>query len=189
MNTEQEKWARSLERWAIPSEILAQSQTSPWILPPARFQIPDEIPATVSSEKALEALPHSGQVLDVGCGGGIASFGLTPRVAHVMGVDHEREMLSMFAQNAEKREISCQVFEGFWPEIADQVPVADVVLCHHVLYNISEIGPFLLGLNSHALSRVVTSPVRGTPHEASPSRSCRCLDGGVAPRSRPREDT
>ena len=102
-----------------------------------------------------------------------------------MGVDHEREMLSMFAQNAEKREISCQVFEGFWPEIADQVPMADVVLCHHVLYNISEIGPFLLGLDSHARSRVVVemSTCHPLSHHSGAWKHCWNIDRPTTPTS------
>lgn len=155
MRTEQEQWAKSLAQWSIPKEILDQAQTSPWIHPPVLFQVPEEIDLTISHSCALEAMPVGGTVLDVGCGGGIASFALTPPAAHVIGIDHQLEMLEMFAENAKKRAVSCQVFEGFWPEVAAEVPIADVVVCHHVVYNVSDIGPFLLGLNSHAQSRVV----------------------------------
>jgi SAM-dependent methyltransferase len=150
-----EAWARALGRWAIPEEILATAQTSPWIHPPILFQIPDEINLTISHTRAFDALPASGSVLDIGCGGGIAAFALTPPAAHVIGVDHQSEMLEMFAENAKKHKVSSEVYEGFWPEIAAKVPGADVVVCHHVVYNVADIGPFLQELNSHAKSRVV----------------------------------
>lgn len=151
----QADWARSLAQWAIPNEILDQAQTSPWIHPPVLFQVPDEIELTISHARAFEALSANGSVLDVGCGGGIAAFALTPRASLVLGVDHQPEMLAMFAENAKKHGVAYKVFEGFWPEIAEKVPTADVVVCHHVVYNVAVIGPFLRALNSHARSRVV----------------------------------
>lgn len=151
----QEHWARSLAEWSIPSEILMQAQTSPWIHPPALFQIPEEIDVTISHSRAREALADGGSVLDVGCGGGIATFALTPPATHVIGIDHQSEMLEMFTENAQRYGVTCEIYEGFWPEIAGDVPIADVVVCHHVVYNIANIGPFLLALNSHARNRVV----------------------------------
>lgn len=148
-------WALSLEKWAIPQEILDQVQTSPWIHPPVLFQIPEVIDSTPSHLRALEAVPPGGSVLDVGCGGGIAAFALTPPATHVIGVDHQSEMLEMFAENATKRGVTCKVFEGFWPQVAPEVPIADVVVCHHVVYNVADIGPFLKALSSHARFRVV----------------------------------
>lgn len=153
--THQEEWARSLGKWEIPSEILDQAQTSPWIHPPVLFQVPAEINRTISHTRALEALPANGSVLDVGCGGGIAAFALTPPASHVIGVDHQPEMLAMFAANARERGVTCETFEGFWPQMAAEVPMADVVVSHHVAYNVADIGPFLLALNSHARSRAV----------------------------------
>lgn len=159
--TARENWAYSLSLWAIPKEILDQAQTSPWIHPPVLFQIPEQITMTASHIRALEAVPAGGSVLDVGCGGGIAAFAVTPPAAHVIGVDHQSEMLEMFAANAKARGASCEVFEGFWPAMADEVPMADVVTCHHVMYNVGDIGPFLEALNSHARSRVVIEmPIR-----------------------------
>jgi hypothetical protein len=47
------------------------------------------------------------------------------------------------------------VFLGDWPDIANDVPECDVVVCHHVAYNVGDIGPFLAALDSHARNRVV----------------------------------
>lgn len=151
----QENWAYSLAEWSIPSEILKQAQTSPWIHPPVLFQIPETIDVTISHSRAREALARNGSVLDVGCGGGVATFALTPPATHVIGIDHQSEMLEMFAENAKRYGVTVEVFEGFWPEVSGDVPLADVVVCHHVVYNVANIGPFLLALNSHARNRVV----------------------------------
>ncbi len=149
------KWKKDLESWAIPQEIIDQAEESPWIHPPVLFQIPDTITETVSHQKAKEALPENGSVLDIGCGGGIAAFALAEKAKHVIGVDHQAEMLIMFSENAKKRGLKSEVHEGFWPAIADEVKSADVVTCHHVVYNVQEIVPFLKALDNHAKKRVV----------------------------------
>lgn len=148
-----EQWARALAAWAIPKEIAETAHENPWIHPPALFHVPERIETTFSHACALEALPLGGSVLDVGCGGGVAAFALAP--SHAVGVDHQREMLEMFTSNATSRGVSSEVFEGFWPEIAHQVPKADVVVSHHVAYNVADIAPFLRELNDHARNRVV----------------------------------
>jgi SAM-dependent methyltransferase len=150
-----EKWAQALSEWAIPKEILEAASENPWIHPPALYQVPEHIDMTFSHACAVEALPIGGSVLDVGCGGGIAAFAVTPPATRVIGVDHQSEMLEMFAVNASSRAVSAEVFAGFWPLIAEQVPKADIVVSHHVAYNVADIVPFLQALNSHAKNRVV----------------------------------
>ena len=150
----QADWANSLAKWAIPQEILAHATTSPWIHPPELFAIPDVIEPTISHSRAQEALPIGGSILDIGCGGGIATFSLKA-ASHVIGVDHQSEMLEMYAANAKSRGLKCEVFEGYWPQIGAEVPEADVVVCHHVVFNVADIAPFLKELDSHAKKRVV----------------------------------
>ena len=108
-----EKWKSDLASWAIPQEILDQAEVAPWIHPPALFQIPEKIWDSPSHQRAREVMPDGGSVLDIGCGGGIASFAITPPAKHVIGVDHQREMLDMFEKNAAVRNLTSQVFEGF----------------------------------------------------------------------------
>ena len=95
------------------------------------------------------------RVLDIGCGGGMAAFALTPPATHVIGVDHQSEMLVMFAENAQKRNVTSEVFEGFWPAMAGSVPRADVVTAHNVVYNVQNIEDFVQAMNDHANKRVV----------------------------------
>ena len=154
-NSAVDKWRSDLESWAIPQEILAQAEVPPWFHPAALFALPEKIWDSPSHQRAREAMPMGGTVLDIGCGGGIAAFAIAPPAAHVIGVDHQSEMLAMFAANAAERSLQCDVIEGFWPAVADKVPVADVVTAHHVVYNVGDIKPFIEALNSHATKRVV----------------------------------
>ena len=155
MSTAAEIWRDKLKLWAIPKEIIDQAETSPWIHPPAIFQIPDEIQQTPSHEKAMEAMPNNGSVLDIGCGGGIGAFALTGKIKRAIGVDHQEEMLVMFNENAAARNIEASVHLGFWPELSSEVEVADVVVAHHGLYNVQDAVPFIKALNNHARKRVV----------------------------------
>jgi SAM-dependent methyltransferase len=155
VSTAAEIWRDNLKLWAIPKEIIDQAETSPWIHPPAIFQIPDDIQQTPSHEKAMEAMPSNGSVLDIGCGGGIGAFALTGKIRRAIGVDHQDEMLAMFKENAAARNIESSVHLGFWPELSSEVEVADVVVAHHVLYNVQDAIPFIKALSNHARKRVV----------------------------------
>jgi SAM-dependent methyltransferase len=150
-----EKWRDDLASWAIPQEILDQAELPPWFHPATLFALPDKIWNSPSHDRAREAMPKGGTVLDIGSGGGIAAFAITPPAGGVIAVDHQREMLEMFEKSAAQRGVECKTFEGFWPAIAEQVPVADVVTVHHVVYNVGDIKPFIEALNSHATKRVV----------------------------------
>ena len=155
MNTAASKWREDLASWAIPKEILDGAETKPWIHPPAVFQIPKVIPDSPSLQRIREALTSGGSILDIGCGGGIASFGCTPPANHVAGVDQQQEMLDLYSENAKKFNVSSETFLGDWPDISNQVPTADVVTAFHVVYNVGEIKPFIEALDAHAGKRVV----------------------------------
>lgn len=148
-------WSSDLAAWGIPSEIIDQAPQSPWIHPSALFTVPDVISETPSHKRARELMPENGSVLDVGCGGGIAAFAVAPPAQTIIGVDHQQEMLDMFAQTANSRELYHQEFLGDWPDVATSVPMADVVTCHHVVFNVSKIEPFVRELDAHANKRVV----------------------------------
>ncbi len=150
-----ERWRQSLAGWAVPEEILKQAPESPWIHPPQLFQIPNEIADSISHRLAREAIPANGSILDIGCGGGVATFAVTPPAKVVSGVDHQQEMLDMYAANAKGRDLAATVILGFWPEVSALTPVADVVVAHHVVYNVQNIESFLLEMDSHAANRVI----------------------------------
>lgn len=155
MSSASEKWKSDLALWAIPQEILDQAVEKPWIHPPALFEVPEVIQDSLSHQRAREAVPAGGSVLDIGCGGGIGAFAITPPASHVIGVDEQEAMLQLFANNAERYGVTAETILGQWPAVADVTPQADVVTVHHVAFNVGDIVPFLQALNSHARKRVL----------------------------------
>src|SRR5512146_2244172 len=87
MPTAADQWRDERAAGAIPPEILEQAPEPPWGLPPELFRADDQPPESPSRDRAREALPDGGSVLDVGCGGGAASLALVPPAASVTGVD------------------------------------------------------------------------------------------------------
>ncbi len=150
-----EQWKSDLASWAIPEAILNQAVEKPWIHPPALFEIPEVIKDSLSHQRSREAMPAGGSVLDIGCGGGIASFAITPPASHVIGVDEQQAMLDLYTANAKKYSVTCETVLGQWPAVAEETPIADVVTVFHVAFNVGEIVPFLTALHSHARKRVV----------------------------------
>ena len=152
-----QQWQSDLAAWVIPDEILKQAQQSPWIHPVEMFTVDEEVPDSPSHARAREALTGSSQreLLDIGCGGGRATMALADVVSLATGVDSSAPMLQAYAEAARVRGVRVQTIEGGWPDVADITPGADVVVCHHVVYNVAQIVPFLQALHDHARRRVV----------------------------------
>jgi SAM-dependent methyltransferase len=147
-----------LEAWAIPGEIAAGAPESPYFFDPAVFvEAADESLARAgdspSDAAAREALPSAGTVLDVGAGAGAASIRLGP--GRVVAVDPSAELLAAFESRAAARGLAVETVEGRWPDVAAHTPVADVAVCHHVVYNVPDLAAFAAALASHARRRVV----------------------------------
>jgi hypothetical protein len=64
-------------------------------------------------------------------------------------------MLDAFAATARDRGVAHTEILGDWPDVADQTPIADVVVCHHVVYNVPDLSGFVRALTAHARHRVV----------------------------------
>lgn len=94
-------------------------------------------------------------MLDVGCGGGRAAMSLVPPAERVIGVDQSPAMLAAFTRAAAELDVRSATIEGVWPAVAPETPVADVVTCHHVAYNVADIEPFIGALTGHARLAVV----------------------------------
>ncbi len=152
-----DNWRSNLASWAIPKEILAGAPTSPWIHPVELFELDEDqnLPITPSTSAAIAGLREEKSVLDIGCGGGKATFELLPHLKKAIGVDHQAIMLQKYQEFANSKNIEVQTFFGDWPDVASKVPKAEVVLVHHVLYNVSRIEEFINTLSDHATSRVV----------------------------------
>lgn len=162
-------WDEALGRWGVPEEILAAAPESPYGFGVGLFaRLADEAMRTETPSRrcAREALPDGGTVLDVGCGGGAASLslaagipgGVPPHLStlgRAIGVDQQADMLEAFAARAEDLGVAHAQVHGRWPDVADAAPEVDVVVCHHVLYNVADLEPFALALTAHARRRVV----------------------------------
>ncbi len=158
------RWQRDLGAWAIPDEILDAVRESPWELPRSQFTNRARrmagTPGGVSYERARQALNPGGGLLDVGCGAGAASLPLAPLAGRITGVDESGGMLDAFRALAggvvgHDGANAVRTVLGRWPDVAAAVAPADVVVCHHVLYNVPDLAPFVWALSSHARRRVV----------------------------------
>lgn len=167
-----QRWRHALQAWAIPDEILARAPATPWSYPPSLFArmaaraVADPV-SSPSRRRALEALAEGGTVLDVGVGGGAASLPLVPPAARVVGVDQSADMLESFATAAAARGVAHDEVQGSWPDVAPDVGPADVVVCHHVAYNVADLVPFVTALTAHARRRVVLELTARHPQTSS----------------------
>jgi SAM-dependent methyltransferase len=160
-----DRWAEALGRWAIPDEILAHAPEPPWVLPTDIFvarAVRSRQRPTPARQAALDALGAGGTVLDVGAGAGAASLALIPPATAITAVDASAQMLGALQTQVDALAaedgapaVALRTVEGTWPEIADQVAVHDVVVCHHVVYNVAPIDRFLAALDATAARRVV----------------------------------
>lgn len=149
------RWREELESWAIPEEILAAAPESPYGFPAGMFTAAPDPADTPSRRTALEAMPPGGSVIDVGCGGGAGAFGVVPPAGSVIGVDSAPHMLESFAAAAQERGVAHREVLGDWPEVAEQAGTADLVVAHHVTYNVPDLVPFAQALDRAATCRVV----------------------------------
>lgn len=160
-------WADALAAWRVPQPILDAAPDSPWVLPEDVFSRRAERaiakPGGVSYDRAAEALADGGSVLDIGAGGGAASLPHAARITELTAVDAHLSMLDDLAHRAARLGLAPRLIVGGWPAVAAETPVADVVLCHHVLYNVPELGPFVQALTGHARRRVVVEITQRHP--------------------------
>ncbi|MYW05247.1 class I SAM-dependent methyltransferase, partial [Streptomyces sp. SID3343] len=150
-------WDAMVAAWRMPgdAEVAAGSGAGPGAGAPGE---------TPSQRWAREALPPGGTVLDVGCGAGAASLPLADRAGRIVGIDADPSRTAAFEVRAKTLDVEHETVVGVWPEVAPQVPVADVVVCHHVLYHALGLEAFVTALTRHARERVVVELLVAHPH-------------------------
>lgn len=155
--TAAQTWRDELAAWALPERITAAVGQSPWAAPVSFFsrRADQATPRGTSYARAARALAPGGTVLDVGSGAGAASLPLASLTTGLTAVDTNPGMLAALRERAEAAGLVAQLVEGSWPAIAGAVPVADLVVCHHVVYNAPDLPAFALALDEHARRRVV----------------------------------
>lgn len=156
--TAAQRWREALASWAIPDDILAAAPVPPWGFSVAGFAeraARQRERPTPGHARAREALPDGGSVLDVGCGGGAATLPLIPPASRAVGVDQTEGMLETFAAAVTELGADVMTIAGRWPDVASETPVADVVVCQDVVYNVADLDDFGVALTGHARRRVV----------------------------------
>ncbi|MFN2568106.1 MAG: class I SAM-dependent methyltransferase [Candidatus Dormibacteria bacterium] len=156
--TAAQRWREGLAAWAIPQHILDAAPEDPWGHSPemfARRADDGRDIMTPSRRAAAEALPPGGAVLDVGCGAGAASLPLAGRAGEITGIDPSQAMLDEFVSRMRAAGSGHRTLRGTWAEVGDRAPVADVVLCYHVAYNVAELNDLVAGITAHCRRRVV----------------------------------
>jgi len=153
-----QRWEQLLARWAIPKALIKRAPESPYFFDPAVFtaaadEAVERAVDSASDLVAREALPKGGSVLDVGAGAGAASLRLEP--GQLIAVDPSATLLGALAARASRLGIEHAEIEGTWPDAAARAPVVDVVVCHHVIYNVGDLASFVTALSTHARRRVV----------------------------------
>ncbi|MBK1782850.1 class I SAM-dependent methyltransferase [Prauserella cavernicola] len=153
------RWREQLEAWRIPQPIMDAAEDSPWVLPRHVFSRRADVlvaePEGESFPAAWSALDPPGSVLDVGAAAGAASLPLAARARHITAVDGDETLLAEFANRAAALGVPALRVAGTWPDVAGEVEPADVVVCHHVLYNVPDVVPFVTALTGHARRLVV----------------------------------
>lgn len=161
------RWREALGEWAIPPAVAEAAPEAPWSYPPELFRWDAEqdeaMPLRPSRLLALDVLPVGGSVIDVGVGGGASSLGLVPPAGRITGVDESDAMLASFTEAARAGGVAAHPVAGRWPDVAGEVGPADVVVCHHVLYNVADLEPFAAALTDRARRRVVVELTRHHP--------------------------
>lgn len=155
-----QRWRADLAGWAIPEHIAARAVDPPWELPRPLFEHRTDraiaAPHGPSYQRALQALgPDGGDVLDVGAGAGAGSLPLAGHINSLVAVDADGELLEALSVRAQRLGVPATTVRGRWPDVAARVPVVDVVVCHHLLYNVPDVEPFVTELTRHARRRVV----------------------------------
>jgi SAM-dependent methyltransferase len=154
-----DRWRADLAAWAIPDTILSSVEESPWVLPRdvfiRRASRVAGAPSGPSFERARHALDPPGSVLDVGSGAGTASLPLLPWCTALTAVDADADLLAELARHAAASGVETRLVTGRWPDVAPAAGEADVVTCHHVVYNVPDLEPFLTALTASARRLVV----------------------------------
>lgn len=152
-----DRWRHQLEAWALPPELLAAVEDSPYRWPvtmfrrrnrSARLEAPTPTTAIVT-----ELLGEAGSVLDIGAGAGRASLPLAASGHRVVGVERDPAMAAALRQEAEEAGVDYRVVEGSWPCEVDGP--FDVVMAAHVVYDVADLTPFVKAMAAAASTAVV----------------------------------
>ena len=161
-----QRWRDLLAAVPPPADLVAAAPEAPYGFSVDLFtRRADEALAreTPSRRHARSVLATGGTVLDIGCGAGAASLSLGSAVTAVVGVDQHAGMLAAFASRADRRGIPHREVQGRWPDVRAPDLVCDLCVCHHVVYNVPDLEPFVTALTRCARRLVVIEMTAAHP--------------------------
>lgn len=160
------RWREHLEAWALPPALLATTPESPYEWPADLYRRRQRAeaggPPSPTTVRVAGLLPEGGALLDVGAGTGRASLPFAARGHRLTAVEPNRGMAASLRSEAEAAGVEVTLVEGSWPEVAAAAGRHDVVLSAHVVYDVSDLAPFLGAL--HAAARVAVVLEAGDRH-------------------------
>jgi hypothetical protein len=157
--TAAERWAAALDGWAIPQELLDAADDSPYGWPQSMWRRRTEM-SRQESESRTTAIVRDlagpdGAIVDVGAGRGRASLPLAAEGHPLTAVEPDAAMAAGLVQDAAEIAVSVTVVNGRWPEAAGEVGPVAVAMSANVVYDVSDIAPFLRAMHERATSGVV----------------------------------
>lgn len=154
-----DRWRAELEAWVIPQRLLDAAEESPYGWSPWVWErmsaAARSLPPPVTLEIVRDLAGEDGSVLDVGAGRGRASLPMASLGHELIAVEPDAGMADGFEEEAARLDVSTRLVRGRWPEVAGDIPRTDVVVSANVVYDVAEIGPFLVALDDIARRGVV----------------------------------
>ena len=163
MITAAEHWRQQLEDWALPPDLLASVEASPygwsrrvWKQKGERGLDPDA--GSLTTNLVSELAGPNGSVIDIGAGTGRASLPLVRRGHPVTMVEPNANMLASLrelTQTLRRDNRPVEIVDGRWPEVENEVKPHRVAMSAHVVYDVAELVPFLEAMDGIAEAGVV----------------------------------
>ena len=143
----------------IPQRLLDAAEESPYGWSPWVWErisaAAQSLPPPVTLEIVRDLAGEDGSVLDVGAGRGRASLPMASLGHELIAVEPDAGMADGFEEEAARLSVSARLVRGRWPQVAGEIPRTDVVVSANVVYDVAEIGPFLVALDDIARRGVV----------------------------------
>ena len=141
-----EAWRRALDSWALPEQLLADVDDSPFSWPAHLYERMVRLEAGSESPVVAmvgDLLGEGGSVLDVGAGAGRLAIPLAARGYRVTAVERDEGMARVLDDEARRSRLDITRIIGAWPQVSGNAGEHDVCVSGHVVYDIPAIGPFV----------------------------------------------
>ena len=163
-----EEWTRRVEAHHAQSDRARAREDRPgdfWRPYASSFRADPRRPDDHIVNRTIRDVGPGTTVLDVGGGAGRLALPLALRAKHVTVVDSSESMLKELRAGVKEADIdNVTAVEGMWEDV--DVPVADLVLCAHVVYGVEDVAPFVRKLESHARDSVLIVAFMDAPQSS-----------------------